>query len=208
MLRDQLAQEVLVEPMEVLDRVEHGEAGTDAKEQRDLAEAGLQVDDDRRPLRQPRQLHRGVHRHGGRAGAAFGAEEDVRDARLLAAGGRRFAPRRHPAHGAVERFLHRARGLGLTTGHPREELVGAGAHRLKNQVGLGGRGDGEDGNAVVAGAQPLDGGHTRTTRRRGYRRQTRRARLLDPPLDDCHRNAAGSQQPSDLSFELFVVADD
>ena len=66
-----------------------------------------------------------------------------------------------PAHRAVERLLHRARGLGLRRRRPGEELVGAGAHRLQDQVGLGGRGNREDGHAVVAGAQPLDGRHPR-----------------------------------------------
>ena len=42
---------------------------------------------------------------------------------------RRFAPRRRPADRAVERFLGR---------RPGEELVRAGAHRLENQIGIGG----------------------------------------------------------------------
>ena len=52
-LRDQLFQEVLVEAVQVLDRVEHREPGAHAEKQRHLAEARLQIDDDRRPLREP-----------------------------------------------------------------------------------------------------------------------------------------------------------
>ena len=74
---DQLLQELPVEPVQVVDRVEQREARADAEEQRDLAEARLQVDDDRRPLAQPRELDAAVHRDRRRAGAALGAEEHV-----------------------------------------------------------------------------------------------------------------------------------
>ena len=94
-------EEVLVEAVQVLDRVEHREARPHAEEQRHFAEARLQVDDDRRPLRQPRQLDRAVHRDRRRAGAALGAEEDVRDARLLAR--RRWSPRGAPRSAARRR---------------------------------------------------------------------------------------------------------
>ena len=40
-----------------------------------------------------------------------------------------FAPRRGPADGAVERFVG---------GRPGEELVRPGAHRLQDQIGIGG----------------------------------------------------------------------
>ena len=61
-LDDQLAQELAVEAVEVVDGVEQRVAAAHAEEQRDLAEAGLQVDDDRRPLAQPRELDAAVHR--------------------------------------------------------------------------------------------------------------------------------------------------
>ena len=75
MLRDQLLEEVLVEAVQALDRVEHREARPDAEEQRHLAEAGLEIDDDRRPAREPRDLDGAVDRDSRRAGAALGAEE-------------------------------------------------------------------------------------------------------------------------------------
>ncbi len=64
MARDQLPQELLVEPVEILDCIEDAEARPDTQEQRDLAETRLQVDDHGRALGQPRQLHRAVHRDG------------------------------------------------------------------------------------------------------------------------------------------------
>ncbi len=92
---------------------------------------------------------------------------------------RRFAARRRAAHRAVERFL---------VGRPGEELVGAGAHRLQDQIGIGGRRDGEDAGAGRAGAQPLDARHRRrgvaarvdddeVRRRRVARRRARRCTL-------------------------------
>ena len=115
MLHHQLAQELAVEPVQVVDRVEQAVARPDAEKQRDFAEPRLQVDDDRRPLAEPRQLDAAVHRDRRRAGAALGAEEHERRGRGLRAL-RRLAARGRPAHGAVERFLGR---------RPGEELVGA-----------------------------------------------------------------------------------
>ena len=78
-------QEVLVETVQVLDRVEHGEPRPHAEEQRDLAEARLQVEDHRRPLASggrarrrssprrsscPRRLSRRGTRESRRAGCA------------------------------------------------------------------------------------------------------------------------------------------
>ena len=128
-LHHQLAQELAIEAVQVVDRVEQAVAGPHAEEQRDLAEPGLQIDDDRRSLAQARELDAAVHRHRRRAGAALGAEEHQRRRRRPRAL-RGLAARRRPAHRAVERFLG---------GRPGEELVGAGAHRLQDQVGIGGR---------------------------------------------------------------------
>ncbi len=101
---DQLAQELAIEPVQVVDRVEQRVARPDAEKQRDLAEARLQVDDDRRPLAEARQLDAAVHRHRRRAGAALGAEEHERRRRGPRAL-RRLAARRGAADRAVERFL-------------------------------------------------------------------------------------------------------
>ena len=159
-LRRPAPQELAVEPVQVVDRVEQAVARPDAEKQRDLAEARLQIDDDRRPLAQTRELDAAVHRDRRRAGAALGAEEHQRRRRRPRAL-RGLAPRRRPADGAVERLVGR---------RPGEELVRAGAHRLQDQLGIGGERDGEDAGARRAGAQPLDGRTSPTTRRRGCRR--------------------------------------
>ncbi len=100
--RHQLAQELAVQAVQVLDGVEHGEARADAEEQRHLAETRLEVDDRRRLLGDPRQLHGAVDRDGRRPGASLGAEEDVRDAWLARAGVDGVAPGGGLAHRALE----------------------------------------------------------------------------------------------------------
>ena len=107
-LDHQLLQELPVEPVQVVDRVEQRVARPHAEEQRDFAEARLEIDDDRRPLAQARELDGAVHRHRRRAGAALGAEEHERRRRPAArpdAVSRRAAVRRTRA---VERLLRPA----------------------------------------------------------------------------------------------------
>ena len=57
----------LIEAMQVLDRVEHRESRAHAEKQRDLAQTRLQVENDGRALRQPRELDGAVDRHRRRA---------------------------------------------------------------------------------------------------------------------------------------------
>ena len=153
---------------------------------------------------------RAVDRDGRRAGAALGAEERVRHARRLGAGGGRLAARRGAAHRAVERLFHRARRPAIAPpGVPGKELVRAGAHRLKDQVRLGGCRDREDRQARAA---------WRAGARWPPCPTRRRADVDDDEvgpvpfgaarLDDADRHAAGAQQPRDLPFEFLVVADD
>jgi hypothetical protein len=52
--RHQLAQELSVEAVEVVDRIEHAEARPDAQEETHLAKPRLEVDNERRPLAQAR----------------------------------------------------------------------------------------------------------------------------------------------------------
>ena len=99
-------------------------------------------------------------------------------------------------------------GLVWPPGVQAEELVGAGAHRLEDQVGLGGRRDREDGDGAVAGAHALDGRHSRRRVGADVDDEDVGRGASDAALDDHHRNPAGAQQPCDLPFELFVVADD
>ena len=151
---------------------------------------------DGRPLRQPRQLDGAVDRDGRRAGAALRAEEHVGDAGLPGAGGRRRMTRRGAPHGAVERLLHRPRRLRGAAGIPGKELVRAGPHRLKDQVGLGGRGDREDRRSPgwparrrSIAAIPDDASPRMSTTTPGPRLRRRPA-----VLDDADRHAAGAQQ--------------
>ncbi len=208
-LRHELLEELLVELVQALDRVEHGEARPDAEEQRDLAEARLQIEDDRRPLRQPRELDGAVHRNGRRAGAAFGAKKHVGGAGLARAGVGRFAPRRGLPDRAVEGLFHRAAGLCLPARRPRKELVGAGAHRAENQVGFGRHGDGEDRHRRVGRAEPFDCRHARgriraeIDHRDVWVRAVRRATVDDPDRDPTR-----PQQRGCLAFEFVIMADD
>ena len=48
MLDHELLHELLVEPVQVVERIQHRVAAAHAEEQRDLAEARLQIDDQRR----------------------------------------------------------------------------------------------------------------------------------------------------------------
>ena len=77
-LRDQLPQKVAIEPVQIVDGVEHREAWAHAEEQRHLTEARLQVENQRRALRQAADLHRRVHRHRRGPGPALRAEEHER----------------------------------------------------------------------------------------------------------------------------------
>ena len=104
MLHDELAQELLIDPVEVVERVDQREARTHAEKQRDLADELMQVDDQRRPLRQPRDVDRAVDRQRRRARAALGAEERQRDARARAVLRRPMA-----LDGALQRGLESCR---------------------------------------------------------------------------------------------------
>ena len=93
-LDDQLAQELAVEPMEVVHRVEQREAAAHAEEQRHLAEAGIQVDDDGRALAETRQLDGAIHGKRRRSGAALRPEEHQRGGLARAPVTTAGAPRR------------------------------------------------------------------------------------------------------------------
>ena len=74
-LRDQLPEKIPVQPMQVVDGVEHREPWAHAEKERHLAEARLEVENQRRSLRQPAELHRRVHPDSRGAGPSFGAKE-------------------------------------------------------------------------------------------------------------------------------------
>ncbi len=199
-LDNQLLEEFPIEPVKVVDRVEDAVARPDAQEQRHFAEARFQIDDHRRLLAQARQLDAAVHRDGRRARAALGAKEDERR------GGRPrplngFSTRRRPADRAMERLLR---------GRPDEKLVGTGAHRLQDQIGIRAQGDGEDAGSRRLGPQPLDGRHRQRwiladidddhVRRYAFAACT--------VLDDADGHRARTHQPSHLLAEYVVLADD
>ncbi len=70
-LDDQALQELGVEPMHVLERVEQRESRIGAEEDGRIAVGQVQVDEQRRALRQLRQHGRDVDRRGGRATPPF-----------------------------------------------------------------------------------------------------------------------------------------
>ena len=154
-------------------------------------------------LGEPRQLDRAVHRDGRRAGAALGAEEDQRHRRRLGRGLRALAARGRAADRALERlFGHR----------PHEELVGAGAHRLQDQVGLGRLRDGEDRRRRVAWRAAVRSRPGPTARRRGCRRRPDRAPSGRRPGRRSSSRPTGTpperSSRTDLASELVVLGDD
>src|SRR5581483_9525342 len=79
--RHELLEELAIEAVQVVDGVDDREARADAERERDLAEPRLQIDDDRRPFAEARELDGAVDGDRRRAGAAFRAEEDERGRR-------------------------------------------------------------------------------------------------------------------------------
>ncbi len=75
MLHHQLAQELLVDSVEVVERVDQGESRPDAKKQRYLAQELMQINDERRPLGQARDLDGAVDGQGGRARSTLRAKK-------------------------------------------------------------------------------------------------------------------------------------
>src|SRR5204862_7746083 len=74
----ELAQELAIETVQVVDGVEQRVFRPHTEEQRGFTQAGFQVDDDRRPPAQPRDLHAAVDGNRRRAGAALRAEKHQR----------------------------------------------------------------------------------------------------------------------------------
>ena len=77
-LDHQLLEELAVEPVQVVDRIENGEPGTDPEEQRHFAEPRFQVEDNGRPLAQTSDLDGTVDAKHGRPRPALRAEEHQR----------------------------------------------------------------------------------------------------------------------------------
>ncbi len=196
-LHHELAQELAIEPVQVVDRVDDAVARPHAEEQRDLAQPGLEVDDDGRSLGDARQLDAAVHGDGRGAGAALGAEEHEGRGRRLCAR-RRLAARGRPAQRAVKRVLG---------GRPGEELVGARPHGLKDQVGFGHPRHGEDGGTGQAGAQALDRAHRRRRVAAGIDDDNVRRHALAQLIQHADGNRARSQQAAQVLLELFVLGD-
>jgi hypothetical protein len=88
-----------------------------------------------------------------------------------------------------------------------KELVGAGAHRLEDQVGSAAAAIAKIASLAArraaARSRPCP-----TRRRRGCRRRRDRRRPSACAFDDADGHAAGAEQSRDLPFEFFVVADD
>ena len=154
-LDHELLHELLIEAVQVVERVQHRVAAAHAQEEGDLAKTRLQINDQGGALLDLRDLDTAIHSERGRAGAALGAEEHHR--RGMRASGRG----RGAARGcSAQRLVKRLRGR-----RPREELVGPGSHRLNNQVGVHRGSDGKDAGVRPASAQLLNGRHRRCVAR-------------------------------------------
>ena len=199
-LDHQLLEELAVEPVQVVDRIENGEPGTDPEEQRHFAEARFQVEDNGRPLAQTRDLDGTVDAERGRPRPAFRAEEHQRRRRRPRAL-RALAACREPADGVLERLLDR---------RPGEELVGPGPHRLKNQIRIRRLRDRENAGVRRRAAHPFDVRHGRRCIAADIDDDDvgRRAVAGDPFVGHADRNRPRSQQAIDLLLESFVFADD
>ncbi len=73
--RDHPRHRLRVDPVELVEQVEQREFRTHAQEQADVASARLQVDDHRRPVGDPPQLGRTIHRERGGASTTLRAEK-------------------------------------------------------------------------------------------------------------------------------------
>ena len=200
-LDDELLQELAIEPVQVVDRVEHAVARPDAEKQRDLAEARLQVDDHRsaacsgararrRSSPPPSSCRRRPWRRRTRASCAAGRAPCVVSRRAAV---RRMAPWNVSSAGgqmknsfAPARIDWRIRSGSAASATAK--IAGAGRRR----------------------AQPLDAGHRRRRVAADVDddevgRQCRRGRTV---VDDADRDGARAQQPPDLLLERVVRRDD
>ena len=198
-LDHELLHELLIEPVQVVERVQHRVAAAHAQKEGDLAKTRLQIDDQGGALLDLRDLDSAIHGERGRAGAALGAEEHHR--RGMRGSGRG----RGAAHGcSPQRFVER-----LGRRRPREELVGPGSHRLNDQVGVDRGSDREDAGVRPAPAQLLDGRHRLCVARANvddhHVRHTGLCRVL---VDETSRHGARPEAPCKAGDKFFVVADD
>ena len=172
--------------LHVVERIDQRVAAANAEEQPHFAEARLEVDDDRALAGQARQLDGAVDGHGRRAGAAFGTEEHQRRRRT----GRDPRPSRRAARPA-DRLVE-----GLLRRRPREELVGAGAHRLEDEVRVRAPSPRRRWPTVARGrAQRLDAGHRcGTILTRVDDEEIGLAATADRSVGHRHRHGAAAQQ--------------
>ena len=200
MLDDQLFEELLVEPVQVVERVDQAVSLSNAEKQGDLAQSRFQIDDDGRPLAETRQFNGAVDGERRGAGAALGAEEHQRR-RGRPGALCRLAPRGRPPDRAVEAFVGR---------RPRKELVRARPHRLEDQIRIRLERDGEDAGVRRGGPHALDGRHRRggIAPRVDDHQIQRHVVARQPVIDDADRNRARAEEPADLRGKGFVRADD
>ena len=145
-LDDEALEEGVVEAVDVVERVDHREAGFDAEEDGGVAMREVQVDE-QRPPPTARELGRDVDGHGRRAHAALGADEGedlARRDRLLVG--------EQPGDGGLD--LGRLQRLG-------HALVDAGTHRLEHDGGLERRRDEQHRRGRVLALEGRDGGRHR-----------------------------------------------
>ena len=119
---DQPAEERLVQPVHVLERVDHREPRFGSEVDRSVAVGQVQIDQDRRTTRQLRQRGRDVRGHGRRPDTALGTKEGEHLA-ARGRGGRRADAR--DGSGEI-RCRHRSG----------QELGDASPHGLEHERGL------------------------------------------------------------------------
>ena len=154
---DEAAEVRGVEPVDVLERVEHRESRLAAEEHRGVAAGDVQVDQQRRVGRDLRQRRRDVHGDRRRADAALGADE-----------GEHLAVDR-AATCSIRRLIAAcSSGTDTRLGHA---LVDAGAHRLEHHRRIQPR---DDQQHAGRGMLPLE------------RRQRRRNLLVVAQVEDHH----------------------
>ena len=208
-LGDQLLQEVLVEPVQVLDRVEHGEARPHAEKERHLAEAGF-----RSTITVGRLVRRASSTAQLTATVVVPAPPLAPRNACVTHGGlapalaasRRAAVRRTAPWN--DSSVARAAADPSTAFQGKNSLAPARiAWRISS--GSGAAAMTKIARLALLGAEPLDRRHPR----RGVGadvddHQIRRRPFGAASLDDADRHAARAKQVRDLPFELVVVADD
>ena len=192
---------------QVVERVDDREPRTHAKKEGDLAQERVQVDDDGRALGGASELTRAVHRDGRGPASPLRAEERERPAALTGAGLGRPHTRRNRLDGLADTLDQRLGRL-ERVGRPGKELVGPGAHRPQDQVGLGHASNRHDRQRWPPRPDTLDAGQRGRAGPDVDDGEIGRRREVPPILDDADRGAARAEQRGYRGAKLRVLCAD